>query len=100
MASLNLVDVINLHLTKYRQYITTMHMYDFSFLQVAQIDVQFEGDGLIMDPVFKYNASVGIFPHTTYSFTVQACNEIGCSQLDSDTPIAEIRTEQEGERIN
>ncbi len=47
--------------------------------------------------VFGFNISIGIFPYTNYSFTVQACNMIGCSEFGM--PSQEIRTDQDGEWV-
>ncbi len=43
------------------------------------------------------NISTGIFPYTIYSFTVQACNVMGCGDLGEPSP--EIRTEQDSEWV-
>ncbi len=56
-----------------------------------------EGSGMVVVPVdaLMFNISTGISPYTNYSFTVQACNMIGCSEFGM--PSQEIRTDQDGE---
>ncbi len=45
----------------------------------------------------SFNISTGIFPYTNYSFTVQACNVMGCGDVGEPSP--EIRTEQDSEWV-
>ena len=46
---------------------------------------------------FSFNISIGILPFTRYSFSVQACNEIGCSMFENGIPSKVITTAEDGE---
>ena len=48
---------------------------------------------------FSFNVSTSILPFTNYSFSVQACNVIGCSNFDDGIPSEAITTAEDGEWI-
>ena len=47
---------------------------------------------MFVDDFYRFNISVGILAFTSYSFTVEACNELGCSEMSAASE--EIQTDQ------
>ena len=44
-----------------------------------------------VDDFYRFNISMGILAFTIYSFTVEACNELGCSEMSDASE--EIQTD-------
>ena len=59
------------------------------FTLVTTLDV---GVPMFVEGFFRFNISVGIQAFTRYSFAVEACNELGCSEMSDASE--EIRTDQ------
>ncbi len=64
--------------------------------QFTLISTLVDGDLMSSAGEFMYNISMQgvIVPYTNYSFTVDACNDIGCS--NSSNPSLVVRTNEDG----
>ena len=48
---------------------------------------------MFVDGFYRYNISTDILPFTSYSFAVQSCNELGCSEFSDASE--EIQTDED-----
>ena len=82
----------NRPVTNFSLYIRSVDVSD-SFTQISTLN---PSDLMSSAGEFMYNVSMQgvILPYTNYSFTVDACNDIGCSNRSDPSPV--VTTLQEG----
>ena len=72
-----------------QQFILHQRILDGNFSIVKMLDVDVP---MFIDGFYRYNISGGILAFTNYSFAVQSCNELGCSEFSDASE--EIRTNE------
>ncbi len=86
----------NRAVTNFSLYIRSVDVSD----QFTLISTLVAGDLTSSAGELMYNISMQgvIVPYTNYSFTVNACNDIGCSNQSNPSPV--VRTNEDGEILN
>ena len=72
-----------------QRFILYQRVLNGNFVVATTLDVEVP---MFVDGFFRFNISVGILAFTNYSFAVEACNELGCSEMSAASE--EIRTDQ------
>ena len=72
-----------------QQFVLDQRILDGEFVMVETLNID---DTMFIDGFYRYNISTGILAFTNYSFAVQSCNELGCSEFSDASE--EIRTDE------
>ena len=72
-----------------QQFVLYQRILDGDFLIAKTLDVDVP---MFVDGFYRYNVSGGILAFTNYSFAVQSCNELGCSDFSDASE--QIRTNE------